>query len=46
METGNDNFTTSELLVPATVAEREKEIEALRYQVASLTEQLNARLIQ
>ncbi len=46
METGNDNFATPELLVSATVAEREREIKELRSQVASLTEQLKAKLIQ
>ena len=46
METGNNNLATTELLVSATVDEREREIAALKSQVASLTEQLKARLIQ
>jgi len=46
METGNNNLATTELLVSATVDEREREIAALRSQVASLTEQLKAKLIQ
>jgi diguanylate cyclase (GGDEF)-like protein len=46
METANNNLATTELLVSATVEEREREIEALRSQLASLTEQLKARLIQ
>jgi len=46
METGNDNLVTTELLDSATVEELGREIEALRSQVASLTEQLKAKLIQ
>ena len=46
METGNNNLAITELLVSATVDEREREIAALRSQVASLTEQLKAKLIQ
>lgn len=46
METGNNNLATTELLVSATVDEREREIAALKSQVASLTEELKAKLIQ